>query len=189
MSAFVVGIEHIDALVRVALSGAKDSEAGMHGDNLTWQIDSSQSWARENVRELIPYEGSRANYQPMTPDEFGDMLIRENVRSCIGRYPDTLEGGTMPGPVDEYWTKPYEYPDAVKPMVPGMGAIVVAAHETTRTVRHLTSVEALKCIHCLNYQSCEHAEWESSEANSALQALTSAITHRLPGYSAAPWGL
>lgn len=190
MSAYIVSIEHIDALVRVALSGAKDGEGGMPGDRLTWSIDSAQPWSRENVRELVPYEGFGTNFQPMSPDEFGDMLIRENARSVIGRYPDTLEGGTMPGPVDEYWTAPYQYPDGVKPMVPGMSAIVVAAHPNmTRAARLLTCVEALKCIHCLTYQSCEHEEWESSEANSALQALTSRVTHSLPGYDAAPWGL
>jgi hypothetical protein len=189
MSAFVVGVEHIDALVHVALHGAKDGEAGVRGDNLTWQIDAAKDWSRENIRELIPYEGSSANYQPMTPDELGDMLVRENVRSVIGRYPDTLNGTPMPGPIDEYWRQPYQYPDAVKPMVPGMAAVVVAVHSNARTVRHLTSAEAFKCVHCLRYQSCEHDEWESSEAHSFLQALSEMLAHRLPGYNAAPWGL
>jgi hypothetical protein len=190
MSAFVVSKEHIDVLVQAALHGAKDSEPTYHGDTLRWQIDPAGPFSRENVRELVAYEGASANYQPMTPDEFGDMLVRENVRSVIGRYPDTLDGTPMPGPIQEYWNAPYRFPEGVKPMVPGMAAIVVAAHpDIETTVRRLTSVEVLKTIHCLNYQSCEHAEWETSEAKSALEALSEAITHRLPGYDAAPWGL
>lgn len=190
VSAFVVGKPHIDALVRVALNGASDSEPTYHGDTMRWRIDSAGAYEPSNMRELVPYEGATANYQPMTPDEFGDMLMRENVRSVMDRYPDTLDGGDVPGPTDEFWRAPYRYPDAVKPMVPGMAAIVVAAHpDIAANVRHLTSVEALKCIHCLEYQSCEHDEWETSEAKSALDTLAREIVGRLPGYSAAPWGL
>lgn len=50
-------------------------------------------------------------------------------------------------------------------------------------------VEVIKAIHCLNYQSCETDDWEQSEAFTFLEALTSNLLHRLPGYDGAPWGI
>lgn len=186
MSAFIHGKEHIDSIVRVALEGASDSEATYHDDRLSWRIDPNGSYERANVRTLIRMEGDSANLrgQPVTPAEFGDMLVRENVRSVIHRYPDVLEGGQAPGPTDNYWERPYAYPLQTKPIVPGMTAIVMAPPRDAH-VRHFTSAEAFKAIHSLEYQSCEHDEWESSEARRALDALQQALVRRLPGYSAA----
>jgi hypothetical protein len=50
-------------------------------------------------------------------------------------------------------------------------------------------VEVLKAIRCLDYQSCEHPEWASSEAKSYLDALTMACVVKLPGMDDAPWGI
>ena len=50
-------------------------------------------------------------------------------------------------------------------------------------------VMALKLIDCYEYQSCEHDEWESSEAHAFCQALRKTLIHSLPGYDDAPWGL
>ena len=41
----------------------------------------------------------------------------------------------------------------------------------------------LGLIDCLAYQSCEHPEWEESEAHAILQALKGAAIHQLPGYA------
>lgn len=58
-----------------------------------------------------------------------------------------------------------------------------------RAPRHQSwsPVEVLKAIRCLDYQSCEHPGWATSEARAYLDALQDALVHRLPGMDAAPW--
>src|SRR2546427_129015 len=42
-------------------------------------------------------------------DAVGAMLIAENLASIHHRYPDTLDGGTIPGPCEAYWNEPYVF--------------------------------------------------------------------------------
>ncbi len=37
------------------------------------------------------------------------MLIAENLASIHHRYPDTLDGGTVPGPIDAYLDTDYVF--------------------------------------------------------------------------------
>lgn len=53
----------------------------------------------------------------------------------------------------------------------------------------LDVVTLIKAAHCYRYQSCEHPEWETSEAAAITAALESWLVHEVPGYDAAPWGL
>lgn len=53
----------------------------------------------------------------------------------------------------------------------------------------LTPVEVIKACHCLSYQSCETDDWEATKAFAILRAIESSVTHRLPGYDKAPWGI
>ncbi len=52
---------------------------------------------------------------------------------------------------------------------------------------------AIKAISCLNYQSCEHEEWEKSLEKSFLTQLKTELSETLineaPQYIAAPWGI
>lgn len=48
-------------------------------------------------------------------------------------------------------------------------------------------VAVLKALSCYEYQSCEHPEWESSEAKAFCSALRASLITRLPGYEAAAW--
>jgi len=50
-------------------------------------------------------------------------------------------------------------------------------------------VAILKAINCLEYQSCEHDEWETSEAYKILDGIKSYAIYALPGYEAANWGV
>jgi hypothetical protein len=45
----------------------------------------------------------------------------------------------------------------------------------------------IKAVHCLDYQSCETEDWETTLAWRICQALLSSTTARLPGYEAAAW--
>lgn len=83
MSAFVVGQEHIDALVTLALRGASDREGYWHAP-LRWD-GANGTWPEAT---------------PETADRVGSMLWRENVASIHGRYPDTAErDSNYPGPI------------------------------------------------------------------------------------------
>lgn len=50
-------------------------------------------------------------------------------------------------------------------------------------------VEAIKAVHCFEYQSCEHDGWEDSTAKRICERIIRAATHALPGYDDAPWGV
>ena len=91
--------------------------------------------------------------------EVGDMLLSENQRSVNHRYKATDDQ-------DRLYQVQYD-------------AFVWASFEP---------VDVFKAIDCLAYQSCEHPDWESSEAFAFLSALRKRYCRRLPGYSDAAWG-
>jgi hypothetical protein len=49
--------------------------------------------------------------------------------------------------------------------------------------------ELLNALHCYQHQACEHPCWDSSEAHAFSDALQQRLIHRLPGYTAGPWGI
>jgi hypothetical protein len=53
----------------------------------------------------------------------------------------------------------------------------------------LTAVEAIKAVHCYEYQACEHPEWESSAAFKFCNDFKNTLHSYLPGWDAAPWGI
>ena len=62
------------------------------------------------------------------------------------------------------------------------------------SARDLTPVEALKCAHCLEYQSCETEDYQDTAAYLLLQRICDAAVklgadRKAPGYDSAPWGL
>lgn len=55
--------------------------------------------------------------------------------------------------------------------------------------RHLSPVQVIKACKGLEYQSCEHPGWSSSDAQYVLRAIASVAVRKLPGYEAADWVL
>ena len=55
--------------------------------------------------------------------------------------------------------------------------------------RQLSPVQVLKACKGLEYQSCEHPGWESSDAHYVLRAITAFAVRQLPGYEDADWVL
>lgn len=63
----------------------------------------------------------------------------------------------------------------------------------------LDDLIVFKQARCYDYQTCEHAGWESSRARQLIDALCKAIAERngttedamydLPGWNSAPWGI
>ena len=49
-------------------------------------------------------------------------------------------------------------------------------------------VQVIKACHCLDYQSCEHPEWDESEAHVFIGSLESRAIREIPGYEEAEWG-
>ena len=52
-----------------------------------------------------------------------------------------------------------------------------------------SAIEILKLVDSLEYQSCEHPEWERSEARKCLHRITGFAVSQLPGYAIAPWSI
>jgi hypothetical protein len=95
----------------------------------------------------------------------GQMLLDECVHSVQYRYEDDTISN-LPGPINAEWLIPFEWRPCVKQPTP---------------------LEAIKLIKCYEYQSCEHPEWETSEAKDFCDYLTSALICQLEGYDGAAW--
>jgi hypothetical protein len=135
-----------------------------HGPLRWFHPDYQPGWSHEE------YERAKHELRWDNADEVGQMLVDECVRSVSYRYPqDDPQKGELPGPIDAYYLHPYTF---------------------ARWNRHLEAVVVLKAVACYRYQSCEHPEWESSEAYQFCEALEQAAIWALPGMSeAAGWDL
>lgn len=129
----------------------------------------------DRMRWYLPASGTQRCYRELdhtTANAVGKMLWAENIASVRHRYPDvsaTLEDA--PGPVG---LTPFEVNGYTFPVF---------------SARKLSAVETLKAVACYEYQSCEHPEWETSEAKAFCEALTSQAIHSLPGYDDAAWAV
>jgi hypothetical protein len=47
----------------------------------------------------------------------------------------------------------------------------------------------IKQVHCYEYQSCEHNQWDESAAKKIVNGVRNKAIHRLPGYDDMPWGI
>jgi len=101
-----------------------------------------------------------------TAADVANMLIRENLASVSFRYAGDKTSDTLPSAGDCSAVTAADFHDF---------------HE-------FQAVQVLKAINCLDYQSCEHPGWRTSEARAFLDALQSAAIDALPGYDAAEWG-
>jgi hypothetical protein len=117
--------------------------------------------------------GSEHRYlDPGDADMLGRTLWRENVVSVAYRYQDSAHD-SLPGPIDfkESDATEYQFPTA----------------EFHRPA--LSPVEVLKACDGLDYQSCEHPGWKTSEAKRFLDAIRDAAIKTLPGYEEATWDI
>lgn len=109
-------------------------------------------------RRHIDYLVTAAVARELTtnPDETGRMLWRECLASLAYRYPDDGDGG-RPGPVSfrDGDVETYTWTAA-----------------TTPTPAALHSL-----IRCYCYQSCEHPQWEESQACFLMEVLDGPVQH------------
>ena len=87
------------------------------------------------------------------------MLLRENYVSVNHRYDENPTAM-----LDE----PYAY---------------------SRVHKKIDPVQVLKAIECLEYQSCEHPGWKTSEARTFLKSLEAKAISQLQGYDEADWDI
>lgn len=52
----------------------------------------------------------------------------------------------------------------------------------TQWIGYMEPVKMLRVIHCYEYQSCDPANWERTEAHAFLATLERRVIHALPGY-------
>lgn len=120
------------------------------------------NWAIDDPDEVDWQERRYQTLDFTTADYAGVALLAENARSVRFRYPDADEHDM----VDDTEIIGYEYRD------PGFTP---------------TPVEGLKALSCLEYQSCECTDFQSSEAARILDALRHHLIAALPGMNDGPW--
>ena len=129
-----------------------------HGSAFRW-------WTGERPN-LESHSLDRCDYERAA--EVANMLWCENIKSVSNRYPHE-SSATLPGTTEK------------------SRVITARDFEGVRWLR-FDPVQVIKACHCFDYQSCEHDEWEASEAKAFIEALKASVCHRLPGYDAAQWG-
>jgi len=152
MSAFILSQDHIDYLVTAAvmLSTGRDSTP-----IYWWQY---------------PEHAQPTTVGSWNADEFGRMLLAENIASVRYRYPND-EYTMLPGPIPTPFAHEYTY----RSFAPFRGREV-----------H-TIAQVLKTLACYEYQSCEHPGWEASSAKAICDNIRRAYISRIPGYDDAEW--
>ena len=175
MSAYVVDKSHIDRMVSAALKAHPAGHPGTTRRLRWWRVDESgdyAGWRELNTNAEQMTEDDYMSYY--TPSELGQMLLNENIASVSYRYSepgrasyygaetaasmDDLEDTDLPGPCDRYYLGPYIYEDPRVEMTPG---------------------QVFEHIDCLDYQSCEHPGWRSSEAFAFLTSLRDAYCRQV----------
>ena len=131
---------------------------------LTYGRHSKLAWYHDHEPTEDDYPNGRTRTNTRheliheSADRVGAMLWNTNRTSVDYRYAETM------APSDR---EPYHWRHSDRlPMSP---------------------VAVLKAIDGYEYQACEHAEWETSEAHAFCQALRRTMIHALPGYDAADW--
>lgn len=93
--------------------------------------------------------------------EVGQILLDENIKSFDYRYKEQYKDEYAGMEVFKYRSLPVTFKPA----------------------------EILGMLDCLEYQSCEHPEWEKSEAYAIIQAIRSEMISEIPGYTWQPESL
>jgi hypothetical protein len=125
-------------------------------------------WIWNRNREAGTYESGELmcnDYEHAA--QVANMLWRENIKSVSHRYPHE-SSETLPGPINEQF--------------------VIEPTDIHCMWETFDPVQVLKALACYEYQSCEHPEWEDSEAFAFCKSLEKSAICVLPGYEEAEWG-
>ena len=175
MSAWIVSKRHIDVMVQSALVGPTDLHRwNPMSDGFSWYHNGTHrlDLTAEVGDESAPAVAGFSGLELVPPSVLGQRLWNENRRSVDHRYGEENE----------------EHLYAFAPVYED-GVTTIGASGLTQTLKPLVpAAELVKGIACYEYQSCEHAGWEGSEAHAFCEAMEDMILHSLPGWESAPWG-
>ena len=124
------------------------------------------TWAR-SLHICVPNLDGSPRWAPLNdldPNEVGQLLLNENVKSVNHRY-------------------------RAKDVPPAYAFREVHAIKRGQYNPILTAIDIIKACNCLEYQSCEHPGWNRSWAKRFLDHVIDNSIPRLPDYDAAPWGI
>lgn len=125
--------------------------------DLRWFTDDRPRTSDKTYREVI------RNAKEVGGDAIGSMLVAANVQSVSYRYSDSDD---LPGPVDAYYGRPFKY---------------------ERVTSYVSVGTLLNAVAGYEYQSCEHDEWEVSEARFFCTALREALCREVTGDGIEGW--
>lgn len=117
------------------------------------------------------YKGQRHSISPYDYEaqaRAANMLRDENIKSVCFRYNETPDSDNLPGPNHRGEITPEDF--------------------MRNAWSDFDPAQVFKSIHCLNYQSCEHEDWEDSEAFALLTYLKDQAGRAQVGYEDAEWG-
>jgi hypothetical protein len=121
--------------------------------------------SRKHLTEIAAFASSGESSPHNREQRFRhvyETLATANVASVCARYQDEKPEDYIP------FTKAY------------YGAVAKCS---------VAAVEVLKLLDCLEYQSCERDDWETSEAHKLLDYIRAAAISALPGYEEAAWAI
>jgi hypothetical protein len=145
VSAYVHDRAHVLAIVRTALEGPSDPR-DVRPDNV-WHGPSWSVLEPAALAELDWQQAGKAwrRLEHSNAEDVARLLYDENVSSVRYRYADADESGMVP-PVEPFTMR-----------------------DVTRA-RRLATTDALCALSSLEYQSCEHPEWPTSEGQRFCEA-------------------
>ncbi len=126
----------------------------------------------EHIQAIVAYSLHEArDYTPPMPgDRMAAILAKENINSVRYRYQERLTDRTEQEDADYIQA-------CARPWLEG----------TSGKVPVRETIEVLKLMDSLDYQSCEHPDWETSDAYRLLNRIRMQAIPRLPGYAISPW--
>lgn len=99
---------------------------------------------------------------------YANIMYCENIRSVQVRYPsDSFEN--LPGPCEK------------------AELLTVTNRDVCELAGMLKPIDIIKMCDCLEYQSCESDDWQTTLAYRLLLRIRRAAWHSIPEYENAPW--
>ena len=161
MSAFICSFLHIKSLAIFATQ-----KTGRQFSHYTKSPEGQ--WVNTAMEEFpLVYLNFSEHHDLSNPTTVARILMTENIKSVCARYNEDED--------KYYWHE--------------LNVDVTPTDISHFHTLGFTPVQLIKLIHCLDYQSREHGEWDGSLARKILAALEDHLIIELPGYQDAPWGI
>jgi len=124
-----------------------------------------------SIAELaqFSYDGKTVEYYPTSEEvlELSKKLLTENVNSWNFRYPDHTENSEdCHGSLE-----------------------LLSNGDIRKLIKKYPPLAIISQIHCFEYQSCEHDEWESSDVKKLCGKLVNRLVRYIEGYNDVQWGI